>query len=58
VHNLTKPEETVIRITSSKATAEHTKGLSSFGSSAILFKTRRFLPPSHGGFGFVGIVSS
>jgi hypothetical protein len=34
--------------------AELTKG-SSFGSSAILllFKTRRFLPPSHGGFSFI-----
>jgi hypothetical protein len=37
--------------------AELTKG-SSFGSSAILllFKTRRFPPPSHEGFGFIGRV--
>jgi hypothetical protein len=31
---------------------------SSFGSSAILLlcKTRRFLPPHHGGFGFIGTL--
>jgi hypothetical protein len=37
--------------------AELTVG-SSFGSSAIFFKTRRFPPPSHGGFGFIGRISS
>jgi hypothetical protein len=36
--------------------AEHTVG-SSFGSSAIFLKTRRFPPPSHGGFGFIGIFT-
>ncbi len=35
--------------------AERTLGLS-FGSSAIsVYKTRRFLPLPHGGFGIIGI---
>ena len=34
--------------------AEHTKAFSSFGSSAIFYKTRRFLSLSHERFGFVG----
>jgi hypothetical protein len=36
--------------------AELARG-SSFGSSAIFLKTRRFPPPSHGGFGFFGSAS-
>jgi hypothetical protein len=35
--------------------AKHTKGFSSFGSSAIFYKTRRFPSRPLGRFGFVGI---